>query len=192
MSSFENLRKETTFIAKELASLETPKFRGQKEEFPYWISKVEQVFTRYNLEEHEKFKVVIKKLRGHALDWWEKYKYKRKNREKSKIKTWDKLRGKLMCAFAPTSYLQNHPLLSFGVNGFNSTSKDIPFNRGSPMSACMSTSTSFLCLEKPDPNKDKKIFGEEASYLVNLPPIFDYYGLNLRDKKTIHVLHHLC
>ena len=77
MSSLENLRKEIALIAKELASLETPKFHGQKEEFPNWISKVEQVFTRYNLEEHDMFKVVIKKLRGHALEWWEKHKYKR-------------------------------------------------------------------------------------------------------------------
>ena len=62
MISFEDLRKETVLIAKELASLETPKFRGQKVEFPHWISTVEQVLTHYNLEEHEKFKVVVKKL----------------------------------------------------------------------------------------------------------------------------------
>ena len=67
MSSFENLRNKIAFIAKELANLETPKFHGQKEEFPYWISKVEQVFNRHNLEEHEKFKVVSMKLRGYAL-----------------------------------------------------------------------------------------------------------------------------
>ena len=95
MISFEDLRKETALIAKELANLETPKFRGQNEEFPHWISKVEEVFTRHNLEEHEKFKVVIKKLRAYALELWEKYKYKRKKRGKTKIKTWDNLRGKL-------------------------------------------------------------------------------------------------
>ena len=176
MISFENIRKEIALIEKELVVLETPKFRGQKEDFPCWISKVDQVFARYNIEEQEKFKVVIKKLQGHALEWWEKYKCKRKKRGKSKIKTWDKLRGKLMDAFAPTSYLHNHPLLSFEVNDFNSSSKTLPFNKGSPMSACISTSTSFLCLEKPNPNKDKKILGEEALSLVDLPPVFNDYG----------------
>ena len=88
MISLGNLRKEIALIEKEMVILETPKFRGQKEDFPYWISKVDQVFTRYNIDEQEKFKVVIKKLRGHALEWWEKYKYKRKKRRKSKITTW--------------------------------------------------------------------------------------------------------
>jgi len=69
MSSSGNLRKEVALIAKELGSLETPKFRGQKEDFPCWISKVDQIFARYNIEEQEMFKVVIKKLRGHALEW---------------------------------------------------------------------------------------------------------------------------
>ena len=68
MSSLEDLRKEVALLTMELASLETPKFHGQKEEFPYWISKVEQVFNRHNLEEHEKFKVVSMKLRGYALE----------------------------------------------------------------------------------------------------------------------------
>ena len=111
MSSFENLREKTALIAKELANLEAPKFRGQKEEFPHWISKVDQVFTSHNLEAHEKFKVAIKKLRGYALEWWEKYKYKRKKRGKRKIRTWDKLRGKLEYAFAPPSYLHKHLFL---------------------------------------------------------------------------------
>jgi len=173
MSSFENLRKETTFIAKELASLETPKFHGQKGEFPHWISKVEQVFTRHNLGEHEKFKVVSKKLRGYALEWWEKNKYKRKKRGKRKIKTWDKLRGKVEYAFAPTSYLHNHLFLSLDGNGLNSSSKYIPFNKGSPMSAYIPNSTPFLYLETPNPNKDEKIFGEEISSLLDPPPKFD-------------------
>ena len=62
MISLGNLRKEIALIEKEMVILETPKFRGQKEDFPYWISKVDQVFTRYNIDEQEKFKVVIKKL----------------------------------------------------------------------------------------------------------------------------------
>ena len=150
MSSLEDLRNEIALITKELASLETPKFHGQKEEFPYWISKVEQVFTRHNLDEHEMFKAVVKKLRGHALEWWENNKYKRKKRGKSKIKTWEKLRGKLEYAFAPPSYLHKHLFLPFEENCLNSSSKDIPFNKGSPMSTCIPNSTYLFCLEEPN------------------------------------------
>jgi len=81
-----------------------------------------------------------------------------------------------MDTFTPTSYLHNHRLLSFDVNDFNSSSKTLPFNKGSLMSACISSPTSFLCLEKLNFNKDEKILGEEGSSLVNLPPIFDDYG----------------
>ena len=42
MISFEDLRKETSLITKELANVETQKFHGQKEEFPHWMSKVKK------------------------------------------------------------------------------------------------------------------------------------------------------
>ena len=130
-------------------------FAAKKEDFPYWISEVDQVFTRYNIDEQEKFKVVIKKFRGHALEWWEKYKYKRKKRGKSKITTWVKLRvklrGKLMDTFASTSYLHKYPFLSVEANGFNSSSKNLHFNKGSPMSACNLTPTKMKrSLQKKD------------------------------------------
>ena len=92
------------------------------------------------------------------------------------MRTWDKLIGKLKYAFAPTCYLHKHFLLSFEGNGLNSSSKDIPFNNGIPMSACISNSTFFLYLEKPTPNKGEKILGEEVSSLVDLPPVFDDCG----------------
>jgi len=41
MISLGNLRKEIAFVKKEMVILETPKFRGQKEDFPYWISDVD-------------------------------------------------------------------------------------------------------------------------------------------------------
>ena len=44
------------------------------------------------------------------------------------------------------------------------------------MSACIPNSTSFLCLEKPNPNKGEKIPVEEVSSLVDLPPDFDDCG----------------
>jgi len=81
-----------------------------------------------------------------------------------------------MDPFGATSYLHNHPLLSFEVNDFNSSSKTLRLNKGSPMSACISSPTSFLCSEKLNFNKDEKILGEEGSSLVDLPPVFYDYG----------------
>ena len=176
MPSSMSMEKELALIDIGYACFAIPKFRGEKEEFTGWLSKVERVFACCILNDQEKFKVVISRLRGYALEWWERYKYKRKKRGKSKIKTWDKLRGKLEYAFAPTSYLHKHLFLPFEENCFNSSSKDIPFNKGSPMSTCIPNSTSLFCLEEPNPNKDEKILGEEASNLLDLPPIFDDYG----------------
>jgi len=81
-----------------------------------------------------------------------------------------------MDAFAPTSYLHNHPLLSFEAHGFNSSSKNLHFNKGSPMSACNSSSTSFFYLEKLNSNTDEEILGEKGSGLVELPLLFGDYG----------------
>ena len=67
-----------------------------------------------------------------------------------------------MDAFAPTSYLHKHPFLSFEANGFNSSSKNLHFNKGSPMSACNSSSTSFFYLEKLNFNKEEETFDLEA------------------------------
>jgi len=47
----------------ELASLKIKKFHGKRNnEFISWFHKVEQVFACYNLDEQEKFKVVISRL----------------------------------------------------------------------------------------------------------------------------------
>ena len=97
-------------------------------------------------------------------------------RMKSKITTWVKLRGKLMDTFASTSYLHKYPFLSFEANGFNSSSKNLHFNKGSPMSACNSSSTSFFYLEKRNSNKDEEILGEKRSVLVDIPLVFDDCG----------------
>ena len=137
MPSSMSMEKELALIDIGYACFAIPKFRGEKEDFTGWLSKVERVFACCILNDQEKFKVVISRLRGYALEWWERYKYKRKKRGKSKIKTWDKLRGKLEYAFAPTSYLHKHLFRPFEGNDLSSSSKDIPFNKGSPMSACI-------------------------------------------------------
>jgi len=56
------LNEELALIDLELASREIPKFHGQKDKFMGSFSKVEQVFACYNLNDREKFKVVVPRL----------------------------------------------------------------------------------------------------------------------------------
>ena len=90
----------------ESAGLEIPKFYGQNEKFIGWFSKVEQVFACRNLADQEKFKVVIVRLRGCVLRWFRNYKFnKRRKKGKEKVRTWKKLRAKLMVSFCPPTYI---------------------------------------------------------------------------------------
>jgi len=115
-------------IVLELASLEIPKFHGKNNEFVGWFSKVEQVFACHNLAEQEKFKVVIARLRGCALRWCRNYKFnKRRKKGKEKVRTWRKLRVKLMVSFCPPTYILKHvPPLS-KKNGLKSSHIDAHF-----------------------------------------------------------------
>jgi len=69
---------------------------------------VDQVFPQYHLEECEIIQVFIKKLRDYILEWWEKYKHRKKRRQKENIKTLNTSNGELMDAFYPSIYLYKH------------------------------------------------------------------------------------
>ena len=104
MLSFRRLNEELALIDLELASLEISKFYSHNEKFMSWFCKVQQVFACYNLNDEEKFKVVISKLRGCAFQWWKNSKFKRRREGKEKVRTWKKLRASWWCHFA-------HPLI---------------------------------------------------------------------------------
>ena len=87
MPSLRNFWKELALIDIDLISLKIPRFYGQNDEFTTWFSKVEQAFDCRNLSDQEKFKVVISKLRGCALQWWKNYKFKRRKKGKEKVRT---------------------------------------------------------------------------------------------------------
>jgi len=99
MPSFRSLEKELALIDFDYASPENPNFHGKKDEFTNWISKVEHVFNCCNLDNKEKFKVVISRLRGRALQWWQNYKITRRKKGKEKVRSWKKMKTKLMGAF---------------------------------------------------------------------------------------------
>jgi len=142
---------------------EIPKFHRQNEEFVSCFSKVEQVFACHNLGHQGKFKVVISRLRDSAL-WWRNYKFnKRSKKEKGKVRSWKKLRGKLMVSFCPPTYILKHvPPLS-KKNGSKSSCIDVHFNKGSPKSSStlrlptMLRLREFVSYEDKEVNEGKKV-----------------------------------
>jgi len=104
MPSSMSLEKELGFIEIGYACFPIPKFRGEKEEFTGCLSKVERVFACCILSDQEKFKVVISRLSGCALQWWNNYKFERRKKGKEKVRTWKKLSSKLKGSFCPFTY----------------------------------------------------------------------------------------
>jgi len=141
-----------------LAGLEIPKCHGQNDEFVGWFSNVEEVFACHNLGDQEKFKVVISRLRHCALRWWRNYKFnKRRKKGKEKVRTWKKLRGKLMVSFCPPSYILKHvPSLS-KKNGSKSSHMDLHFNKGSPKSSSTLSLPTMLPLKEFVSYEDKEV-----------------------------------
>jgi len=87
MPSFRSFKKELGLIDFKYASLEIPRFHDKKDEFKCWISEVERVFACCKLDDQEKFKVVISRMKGCALQWWQNYKIKRRKKGKEKVRT---------------------------------------------------------------------------------------------------------
>ena len=67
MPSLRNFRKGIALIDIDLISLKILIFYGQNDEFTTWFSKVELAFDYHDPGDQQKFKVVISKLRGSAL-----------------------------------------------------------------------------------------------------------------------------
>jgi len=83
-------------------------------------------------------------LRGCALRWWKNYKFKRRRKGIEKLRTWKKLRGKLMVSFCPQTYiLKQVPPLS-KKNGPKSSCVDVHLKKGSPKSSCVFIAFFFL------------------------------------------------
>jgi len=158
-------------IGIELISLEIPRFYGQNDVFTTWFSKIEQAFDCHNLSDQEKFKVVISKLRGCALQWWKNYKFKRRKKGKEKVRTWKKLRGKLIGAFCAATYMLKHVSLLPKKNGSRPLSVDILFNKRSPKSHHTFSLPTLLPLKEIIFDEDKEVNEDEEDLnQFDLPP----------------------
>jgi len=110
---------------------------------------VEQVFACHNLGDQEMFKAVISRLRGCVLQWLRNYKFnKRTKKGKEKVRTWKKLRGKLMVYFCPTTYIPKHVRPLSKKNGSKSSCMDVHFNKGSPKSCSTFSPLTMLPLKE--------------------------------------------
>jgi Retrotransposon gag protein len=78
--------------------------KSHLEEFIDWLHTVKRIFNVKNLSDKQKVKLVAIKLRKHALIWWEHVRNRRFREGKPKIRTWDKMKKKLMAKFLPAQY----------------------------------------------------------------------------------------
>ena len=56
-----------------------------------WIGDLDRYFDYEEIEEDKKVKLVVTRLKGHAALWWDSVQAKRKNNNKSVIKSWDRM-----------------------------------------------------------------------------------------------------
>ena len=68
-----------------------------------WISDMEKSFEYENTPDNRKVKIVVTRLKGHALLWWEHLQTDRQRRGKEKIKTWPKMVNKVKNKFFPAN-----------------------------------------------------------------------------------------
>ena len=88
-------------------NVDVPEFEGQLDldHFLDWLQTVERVFEYKDILDDKKVKLVGLKFRKYAFIWWANVVPKRARKEKGKIRTWTKMRGKLKSKFLPSYYL---------------------------------------------------------------------------------------
>lgn len=65
------------------------------EELIDWINTMDKYFEYENLADDKKVKFEITQLRGHASIWWDEVQDEKRQKGKSKIKSWDRMVEKL-------------------------------------------------------------------------------------------------
>ena len=65
---------------------------------------MEKFFEYENTLDNRKVKIVVTRLKGHALLWWEHLQTDRQRRGKEKIRTWPKMVNKVKNNFLPIDY----------------------------------------------------------------------------------------
>ena len=69
-----------------------------------WIRELYQYFDYEEIEEDKKVKLVVTRLKGHAALWWDSVQAERKKKNKSVIKSWDRMIAKMRVKFLLEDY----------------------------------------------------------------------------------------
>ena len=77
------------------------------EELLYWVRVMDKYFDYEEIEEENKVKHAINRLKGHAMLWWDELQVDRSCEGKQKIKGWDRMVAKLKEKIIPKDYQIN-------------------------------------------------------------------------------------
>ena len=85
---------------------EIPIYQGSLnlEELIDWINDMKKLFDYEEMEEENKMKFVVTKLKGHAALWWDGVQVERRRLGKHPIKNWNRMVAKLKGKFLPNDY----------------------------------------------------------------------------------------
>ncbi|KAH7834911.1 hypothetical protein Vadar_020866 [Vaccinium darrowii] len=89
-------------------NMDLPSFNGQLniEDFLDWLNEVERFFDYMDIEEEKKVKLVAYKLKGGASTWWEQLQLPRLWKNKTKIRSWHRMKHLMRACFLPPDYDQ--------------------------------------------------------------------------------------
>ena len=69
-----------------------------------WIGELDRYFGHEYVEEDKKVKLVVTRLKGHVVLWWDNVQDERKKKNKIVIKSWDRMVAKMRGKFLPKDY----------------------------------------------------------------------------------------
>jgi hypothetical protein len=77
------------------------------EELLNWISDLDKYFDYVEIDDENKVKHAMTRLKGHATLWWDELQANRRRKQNSKIKSWDRMVAKIKDKFIPKDYQLN-------------------------------------------------------------------------------------
>jgi hypothetical protein len=91
------------------AKIEVPMYEGSLdvEELLDWIRDLDKYFYYEEIDDENKVKHVVTRMKGHAALWWDELQADKRHKGKQKIKSWDRMVAKLKTKFIPKDYQIN-------------------------------------------------------------------------------------
>ena len=69
-----------------------------------WISELDKYFEYDEVEEDKRIRLDVTRLKGNASLWWDSVQEERRRKNKSLIKSWDRMVAKMRAKFFPKDY----------------------------------------------------------------------------------------